>query len=219
MPISTTAPIDAKTQVWSAIAIVPYPGKNMRRFLIGCRLLRVNNYKRIIDMHIILVHVVHSIQSSCIKYSTQNQYFAEIFTYSDNTNYNLNFYYILLFQFICDFIYSAIIQMCMMSVMTPMAFSRAEYSADHSALIRRNRRNLRYRSSGWVLRALETTARGVYSFTYAWCPTAGNIAPGARSSASVRLISQSVGRDALLVQQFYQVLIRTSNCSIWKKNI
>jgi hypothetical protein len=66
-------------------------------------------------MHIILVHVVHSIQNSCffsnifyllysdqyisfvknscIKYSTQNQHFAEMFTYSDNTNYNLNFYY------------------------------------------------------------------------------------------------------------------------------
>jgi hypothetical protein len=44
-------------------------------------------------MHIILVGVVHGIQNSCIKYSTQNQHFAEIFTYSDNTNYNLNFYY------------------------------------------------------------------------------------------------------------------------------
>jgi hypothetical protein len=44
-------------------------------------------------MHIILVHVVHSIHNSCIKYSTQNQHFAEMFAYSDNTNYNLNFYY------------------------------------------------------------------------------------------------------------------------------
>jgi hypothetical protein len=35
--------------------------------------------------------------------------------------------------------------MCLMSVMTPMEFSRAEYSA----LFRRNIRNLRYRSSGW----------------------------------------------------------------------
>jgi hypothetical protein len=34
--------------------------------------------------------------------------------------------------------------MCLMSVMTPMEFSRAEYSADHSALFRRNIRNLRY---------------------------------------------------------------------------
>jgi hypothetical protein len=41
-------------------------------------------------MHIILVRVIHSIQNSCIKYSTQNQYFAEMFTY---TNYNLTFYY------------------------------------------------------------------------------------------------------------------------------
>jgi hypothetical protein len=55
----------------------------------------------------------------------------------------------LLFQFIWDFIYSAIIHMCLMSVMTPMEFSRAEYSVDHSALFRRNTRNLRYRSSGW----------------------------------------------------------------------
>jgi hypothetical protein len=50
----------------SAIAIGPYPGKN-RRFLIGCRLLKacsVNNYKRVIDMHIILVRVVRSIQNS-----------------------------------------------------------------------------------------------------------------------------------------------------------
>jgi hypothetical protein len=39
-------------------------------------------------MHIILVRVVHSIQNSCIKYSTQNQHFAEMFTYSDNTNFN-----------------------------------------------------------------------------------------------------------------------------------
>jgi hypothetical protein len=38
--------------------------------------------------------------------------------------------------------------MCPMSVMTPMEFSRAEYSADHSALFQWNIRNLRYRSSG-----------------------------------------------------------------------
>jgi hypothetical protein len=44
-------------------------------------------------MHIILVRIVHSIQNSCVKYSTQNQHFAEMFTYSDNINYNLNFYY------------------------------------------------------------------------------------------------------------------------------
>jgi hypothetical protein len=44
-------------------------------------------------MHIILVRVIHSIQNSCIKYSTQNQHFAEMLNYSDNTNYNLNFYY------------------------------------------------------------------------------------------------------------------------------
>jgi hypothetical protein len=28
--------------------------------------------------------------------------------------------------------------MCLMTVMTPMEFSRAEYSADHSAVFRRN---------------------------------------------------------------------------------
>jgi hypothetical protein len=46
-------------------------------------------------MHIILVRIVHSIQNSCIKYSTQNQTFSEMFTYSDNTNYNLSFYYVI----------------------------------------------------------------------------------------------------------------------------
>jgi hypothetical protein len=53
----------------------------------------VNNYKCVIDTHIILVPVVRSIQNSCIKYSTQNQRFAKMFTYSDNTNLNLNLYY------------------------------------------------------------------------------------------------------------------------------
>jgi hypothetical protein len=74
----------------SAIAIGPYPGKNMRRFFDWLPVTNhcegsVNNYKRIIDMHIIFVGVVHSIQNSCIKYSTQNQHLAEMFTYSDNT--------------------------------------------------------------------------------------------------------------------------------------
>jgi hypothetical protein len=76
----------------SVIAIEPYPGKNMRRFWIGCRLLRASC---VIDTHIILVRIVRStpgIQNSCIKYSTQGQHFAKMFTYSDNTNYNLNFY-------------------------------------------------------------------------------------------------------------------------------
>jgi hypothetical protein len=41
----------------------------------------------------ILVRVVRSTQNSCIKYSTQNQHFAKMFTDSDNTNYNLNFNY------------------------------------------------------------------------------------------------------------------------------
>jgi hypothetical protein len=43
-------------------------------------------------MHMNLVRVIHSIQNSCITYSTQNQHFAEMFTYSDNTSYNLNTY-------------------------------------------------------------------------------------------------------------------------------
>jgi hypothetical protein len=87
-------------------------------------------------MHIILVHVVHSIQNSCIKYSTQNQHFAEMFTYSHNTNYNLNFYYFIV-SILFDFGEISIIRQV-------MEFSHAEYSA----LLRRNSRNLRYRSSG-----------------------------------------------------------------------
>jgi hypothetical protein len=43
-------------------------------------------------MHIILVYKVQSMQNCCIKYSTQHQHFPKMFT-SDNTNYNLNFYY------------------------------------------------------------------------------------------------------------------------------
>jgi hypothetical protein len=46
----------------------------------------------IIDTHIILVRIVRSYQNSCIKYSTQNQHFAKMFTYSDNPNYSLNSY-------------------------------------------------------------------------------------------------------------------------------
>jgi hypothetical protein len=98
-------------------------------------------------MHIILVHVVHSIQNSCINYSTQNQNFAEMFTLTILIIIWISI--ILLFQFIWDFIYSAIIHMCPMSVMTPMEFSHAEHSADNSILFRRNCQNLRYRSSGW----------------------------------------------------------------------
>jgi hypothetical protein len=39
-----------------------------------------------------LVRVVHSYQNSCIKYSTQDQHLAKMFTDSDNTNYSLNSY-------------------------------------------------------------------------------------------------------------------------------
>jgi hypothetical protein len=160
MPISTTAPVDTKTQthVWPIDGIAQW--LTNQRSLLGhiqaktwdvfwlaagyCE-HRVNNYKRIIDMHIILVCVVHSIQYSCIKYSTQNQNFAEMFT-TLTILIIIWISIILLFQFIWDFIYSAIIHMCLMSV---MEFSRTEYSADHSALFRRNSENLCYRSSGW----------------------------------------------------------------------
>jgi hypothetical protein len=147
MPISTTA----KTHVWPIDGIAQWL-TNQRSllghiqaktwdvfwFTAGYWEHRVNNYKRIIDMHIILVRVIHCIQNSCIKhvkYSTQNQHFAEMFTYSDNTSYNLNFYY---------FIVS--IYLWFHSV---MEFSCAENGADHSALFRRSSRNLHYRSSGW----------------------------------------------------------------------
>jgi hypothetical protein len=158
-PISTTAPIDAKTHVWPIDDIAQWL-TNQRSLLgniqaktwdvTGYQEDRVNKYKRIIGMHINLVRVIHSIQNSCITYSTQNQHFAEMFTCSDNTIVIIWIAIILLFQFICDFIYSAIIHnMCLMSVMTSMELSRAEYSADHSALFRRNCQNLRYPSSGW----------------------------------------------------------------------
>jgi hypothetical protein len=57
------------------------------------RALVIPRFAQQIDTHIISVRVVRSIQISCIKYSTQNQHFAKMFTYSDNTNYNLNIYY------------------------------------------------------------------------------------------------------------------------------
>jgi hypothetical protein len=81
-----------------------------------------------------MVRVVRSIKNSCIKYSTQNQHFAKMFTYSDNANYNLNFYYFNLIEI--SFIWQLF--MCLME------FSCAEYSANHSALFRRNIQNLRY---------------------------------------------------------------------------
>jgi hypothetical protein len=80
----------------SAIAIGPYPGKNMRRFLIGCRLLRAY-YKCVFDTHVILVRVVRSIQilvlDTPLKTNILLKCSLTMFTYSDNTNYNLNFYY------------------------------------------------------------------------------------------------------------------------------
>jgi hypothetical protein len=54
----------------------------------------------IIDAHIILVCVVRSHQNYCIKYSTQDQHFAKMFAYSDNTNYSLNSYAFIVLSFI-----------------------------------------------------------------------------------------------------------------------
>jgi hypothetical protein len=96
-------------------------------------------------MDIILVRVVHSIQNSCLKYSTQDQHIAEMYTYSDNTTYNLNFYYFIFSIYLRFHLFG---NYSYVSVMTPMEFSRAEYSADHSALFHRNSRNFHYRSSG-----------------------------------------------------------------------
>jgi hypothetical protein len=69
--------------------------------------------------------------------------------------------YILSILFIWDFIYSAIIHMCLMSVMTPMEFTRAEYSADHSALFWWICAIVAVVDTRRVLRLRETTARGV----------------------------------------------------------
>jgi hypothetical protein len=123
----------------SAIAIGPYPGKNIRRFC--CRVLRVNSYKCIIGTHIILVRVVRNtpLKTNILLKCSLILIILILIWIS----------IILLFQFIWDFVYSAIIHMCLMSV---MEFSRAEYSVDHSALFRRNLRNLRYRSSGCMVR-------------------------------------------------------------------
>jgi hypothetical protein len=109
-------------------------------------------------MHINLVHVIHSIQNSCITYSTQNQHFITSI-YCQIWQYILVIIWIsiiLLLQLICDFIYSAIIHMCLMSVMTSMEFSCA---FDETAIICAIPAVVDTRR---VLRARETTARGVY---------------------------------------------------------
>jgi hypothetical protein len=83
----------------------------------------------------------------CLFYaSTQNQHFVEMFTYSDNTNNNLNFYYFIVSIYLWFHLFICVWYQCSM---TPMEFSRAKYSADHSALFRQNSRNLRNSSSGW----------------------------------------------------------------------
>jgi hypothetical protein len=94
-------------------------------------------------MLIILVRVIHSIQNSCIKYSTQDQHFAEMFTYSDNTNY---FYYFIVSIYLWFHLFGNYSYASDVSDKPDGIFA---CSADHSALFRRNIRNLRYRSSGW----------------------------------------------------------------------
>jgi hypothetical protein len=79
----------------SAIATETYPGKNIETFFDWLPVTKSIVQTAISDTHIILVRIVRCIQNSCIKYSTQNQHFAKMFTYSDNTSYNLNFYYLL----------------------------------------------------------------------------------------------------------------------------
>jgi hypothetical protein len=145
MPISTTAPIDAKTHVWPIDSIAQW--LTNQRSLLGqiqaktwdgfwlaqVTKHRVNNYKRIIDMHIILVHVVHSIQQILALNTPIKTNILLKCSLTLTILIIIWIYIILLFQFIWDFIYSAIIHMCLMSV---MEFSRAEYSADHSGLFR-----------------------------------------------------------------------------------
>jgi hypothetical protein len=70
-----------------------------------------------------------------------------MFTYSDQ--YELQSEFLLFYCFnLFDISFIRQLFMCLILVMTQMEFSRAEYSADHIALFRRNSRNLRYRSSG-----------------------------------------------------------------------
>jgi hypothetical protein len=118
---------------------------------------RVNNDKCIIDMHIILVRVIHSIPNSCIKYSTQNQHFAEMFTYSDDTNYNLNFYYFIVsiylwFHLFGNYSYASDVGCNFRVLSSEPSFDDTTGICAIVAVVDTRR----------VLRARETTARGVH---------------------------------------------------------
>jgi hypothetical protein len=119
MPISTTAPIDAKTHVWPMDGIAQWL-TNQRSLLgyiqaktwdvfwlaAGYYEHRVNNYKLIIDMHIILVHIVSKILVLNTPLKTN------ILLKCSLTPIILVIIWIsiiLLFQFIWDFIYLAFI--------------------------------------------------------------------------------------------------------------
>jgi hypothetical protein len=111
-------------------------------------------------MHIILVRVIHSIQNSCIKYAIQNQHFAEMFTYSDNTNYNLNFYYFIFpiylwFNLFGNYSYVSDVSDFRVLSTAPSFDETAGICAIVAVVDTRR-----------VLRARETTARGVYPL---WC--------------------------------------------------
>jgi hypothetical protein len=125
----------------------------------------VNNNKCVIDTHIILVRVVRSIQNYCIKYFTQDQHFAKMFTYCTLTILIITWIsIILLFQFNWDFIYSAIIHVSDVSddpdrifacwvqcrSQRPPSTKHPEFALPVAAVDTRR-----------VLRPWETTARGM----------------------------------------------------------
>jgi hypothetical protein len=130
-----------------------FPGKNMRRFFDWLPVT-----KSIIGMHIILVRVIHGIQNSCIKCSTQNRHFSEMFTYSDKSEFLL-FYCLNLFAI--SFIRQLFI--CVWCQWWPRWNFRVLSTApsfDETAGICAIVAVVDTRR---VLRARETTARGVYS--------------------------------------------------------
>jgi hypothetical protein len=121
-----------------------------------CVRMSVTNYKCVIDTHIILIRVVRSIQNSYIKYSTQDQHFANMFAFWISI--------ILLFQFNWFFIYSAIIHVSDVSddpdgifacriqrwSQRPLSMKHPEFALSVAVVDTRR-----------VLRARETTPRGV----------------------------------------------------------
>jgi hypothetical protein len=115
----------------------------------------VNNYKCVTDTHIILVRVIRSIQNSCIKYSTQNLKCSLTLTILIIIWISI----ILLFRFNWDFIYSAIIHVSDVSdgifacwVQHRLSMKHPEFALSVAVVDTRR-----------VLRARETTVRGVYS--------------------------------------------------------